>query len=104
MIFLKFSYEPGVFGEQICDSSSTNFHLKKWIIFRLVQRVSCREEAVYPAKRELLYRMLFILECHLLECFDSTGSINTNTECGCMYITEMYLKIQVIIVTEVFKF
>lgn len=48
--------------------------------------------------------MLFILECHLLECFDFTGSINTNTECACMYITGMYLKNQVIIVTEVFKF
>lgn len=40
----------------------------------------------------MLTRVLFILDCHLLECFNYIHFINVNAELPWKYVTEMYFK------------
>lgn len=61
MIFLKFSYEPGVFGEQICDSSSTNFHLRNGLYLDLFKElVAGKKPFILQSENYFIGRCLFL--------------------------------------------
>lgn len=63
--FLRFSYLPGVFDEKTFDILSAYFHLERWLILRPVQGVAGKKP--FTLQNEEAFRMVFILECHLLE-------------------------------------
>lgn len=100
VIFLKFSYSPGVFGEQTFDSVSAYFHLERWLILRPVQGVAGKKPFTLQNQKEHLGCYLFLSAIYW-NYFDCTSCINTSGEHVCMYITERYSEDQAVIVMEV---